>query len=174
VTEPLKLVFTVCCDADHAFALWTERASMWWPAEHTVSRSRPVDVVVEPGVGGRVFERTPSGGEIDWGSVTVWEPPGRLVYRWHLLSDPQDATEVEIRFVEESDGTTRVEIEHRGFEALGDPHPLRQGGNRVRWEGLLSCGLGLLAAPLRRRLRCGPACAGTAQGRRPASAAGEG
>lgn len=34
--------------------------------------------MIEPGIGGRLFERTPEGEEIPWGEVTLWEPPHRL------------------------------------------------------------------------------------------------
>ena len=75
-------------------------------------------MVLEPRVGGRLFERTRGGDEHDWGRVTVWEPPRRLGYTWHLRADRSDATDVEIRFVP-AGGGTRVEIEHRGWERLG-------------------------------------------------------
>ena len=49
------------------------------------------------GVGGRIYERTPTGDEHDWGKVTAWEPPPRLAYLWHIGRDRAEATEVEIR-----------------------------------------------------------------------------
>ena len=76
-------------------------------------------VVLEPRAGGRIFERTPGGIEHDWGEVTIWEPPARFGYLWHLRRDRADATEVEIRFIAAGEAITRVEIEHRGWEALG-------------------------------------------------------
>ena len=36
--EPLVLEFTVGCPPEHAFAVWAERTSLWWP---TATRSRP-------------------------------------------------------------------------------------------------------------------------------------
>jgi hypothetical protein len=36
-----------------------------------------------------------------------------------MRRDRADATDVEIGFVDRGDGTTRVEIEHRGWERLG-------------------------------------------------------
>jgi uncharacterized protein YndB with AHSA1/START domain len=53
-------------------------------------------VVLEPRVGGRIFERTPAGDEHDWGEVLAYEPPRRLAYLWHLRFDRADATEVEV------------------------------------------------------------------------------
>ena len=56
--EPLKLSFVVECEPDHAFATWTRKASSWWPPEHTVSHEAGAEIVFEPRVGGRIFERT--------------------------------------------------------------------------------------------------------------------
>ena len=99
VIEPLRLDFEVACPPEHAFEVWTARIATWWPADHTVSGDADLDVVLEPRVGGRIYERTRDGVEHDWGWVTEWEPPGRFVYQWHLRRDRDDATEVEIRFL---------------------------------------------------------------------------
>ena len=108
----------MACPPEKAFRTWTERIATWWPADHTVTGEGDLLVVLEPRVGGRLFERTRGGDEHDWGRVTVWEPPRRLGYTWHLRADRSDATDVEIRFVP-AGGGTRVEIEHRGWERLG-------------------------------------------------------
>jgi uncharacterized protein YndB with AHSA1/START domain len=116
--EPIRLAFEVACSPAHAFRTWTERIATWWPADHSVTGEADLLVVLEPRVGGRLFERTRGGDEHDWGRVTVWEPPRRLGYTWHLRADRADATDVEIRFLPAGTGT-RVEIEHRGWERLG-------------------------------------------------------
>lgn len=135
--EPLRLTFSVACSAEHAFATWTSRIAVWWPLDHTVSGEDGVNVVLEPGAGGRIYERTPGGSEHQWGEVTVWQPPERLGYLWHLRRDRADATEVEIRFVEQPDGTTLVEIEHSGWERLGAAGQEWRDRNRAGWETLL-------------------------------------
>ena len=135
--EPLRMSFVVACPADHAFAVWTERASSWWPVTHTVTAERGLEVVFEGRPGGRIFERTRAGVEVDWGEITVWEPPGRLGYLWHIATDRSDATEVEIRFVDQGDDTTRVDIEHRGWERLGSRGPSWRDENRGGWDGVL-------------------------------------
>ena len=73
------------------------------------------------------------------------QPPDRVVFGWHLgpewKYDPDEArsTEVEVRFIAEGPTTTRVELEHRGFEVHGErADELRtpvaaEGG----WSGLL-------------------------------------
>jgi uncharacterized protein YndB with AHSA1/START domain len=137
VIEPLRLSFEVDCRAEHAFEVWTTRTSRWWPASHTVSAEDGLDVVFEGRAGGRIFERTTSGTEHDWGEVMVWEPPRRLVYLWHLRVDRADATEVEIRFDDAGEAGTRVEIEHRGWERLGADGRGRRDANRAGWGSLL-------------------------------------
>ena len=64
----------------------------------------------------------------------VWEPPSRLAYVWHLRRDRADATEVEIRFIDQGDETTRVEIEHRGWERLGAQGETWRNANRAGWS----------------------------------------
>lgn len=134
--EPLRLTFEVDCAPDHAFMTWTERIATWWPADHTVTGEDDLQVVLEGRVGGRIYERTTTGLEHEWGEVMAWEPPHRLVYLWHLRRDRVDATEVEVRFRPEGDAT-RVEIEHRGWERLGAEGRTWRDRNRVGWSTLL-------------------------------------
>jgi uncharacterized protein YndB with AHSA1/START domain len=136
VIEPIRLAFDVAAPPAHAFEVWTARIATWWPADHTMSGG-PLQVVLEGWVGGRLLERTRDGTEHLWGEVLVWEPPSRLVYSWHLGRVPSDATRVEIRFVARAEGTTRVEIEHTGWERLGDEGRPWRDRNLGGWSTLL-------------------------------------
>jgi hypothetical protein len=136
VTAPLRLAFDVACSVEHAFDVWTNRIDLWWPSDHSVSGEPGVRVFLQGTVGGRIYERTTDGTEHDWGQVTAWTPPGRLAYRWHLRRDRCDATEVEVRFVAQGPDTTRVEIEHRGWEQLADGPQWRE-RNLAGWQLLL-------------------------------------
>jgi uncharacterized protein YndB with AHSA1/START domain len=135
MTEPLRLDFEVDCPVAHAFAVWTGRIDRWWPADHTVS-GNPAEVVLEARVGGRIFERTSAGEEHDWGEVTRWEPPHLLGYSWHLRSERDRATDVEIRFSAVGTGTL-IEIEHHGWERLGADGEEWRRRNRGGWQTLL-------------------------------------
>ena len=137
VIEPIRLSFEVACPVDHAFDVWTADIGRWWPKDHTVSAEADLTVVLEPRAGGRIFERRASGIEHDWGEVTVWEPPKRLGYTWHLNRDRSDATDVEIRFLPVGGAATRVEIEHRGWERLGAEGEPWRDRNRGGWATLL-------------------------------------
>lgn len=136
MTDPLRITFDVDCAPQHAFTVWTSKIGTWWPRDHTVTGD-PAEIVLESGPGGRIYERTSAGVRHEWGEVTVWEPPRRLAYLWHLGRDRSDATEVEITFVGEGAEHTRVEIEHRGWERLGDMADTWRGRNRAGWDALL-------------------------------------
>ena len=135
--EPFRLAFEVDAPQDHAFDTYTDGIDRWWPASHTQSGRSDLVIVFEGRVGGRIFERTPDGQEFDWGLVRVWEPPSRLVYSWHLKRDPREATEVEIVFRAIDDAATRVEIEHRGWEALGSGGQEQRDRHGGGWMRLL-------------------------------------
>jgi hypothetical protein len=137
MTPPLRITFEVACAAEHAFDVWTSRIGTWWPTDHTVTGQRDLLVVLEGEVGGRIFERTSDGVEHDWGVVTDWEPPTRLTYLWHLGRDRSQATDVEVRFVALGPRDTRIEVEHWGWERLGEMAESWRDRNRIGWETLL-------------------------------------
>lgn len=134
--EPLRIEFTVDCPPARAFEVWTSEISRWWPKGHSISADPGLTVTLEPGVGGRIFERTSDGTEHEWGEVLEWEPPQRLVYLWHLRFDRSDATEVEITFTAAGEETA-VTIVHSGWERLGAVAGERRERNERGWAGLL-------------------------------------
>jgi uncharacterized protein YndB with AHSA1/START domain len=103
-----------------AFAIFTAQIGRWWPRGQTVGANPHADIVIEPRVGGRWFERDDAGIETPWGHVLAWDPPGRLVLAWQLDGekryDPDLVTEVEITFAPLEDGGTQVTLEHRDLE----------------------------------------------------------
>jgi DNA-binding transcriptional ArsR family regulator len=109
-----------------AFDFFT-RQEAWWPVQtHHLAEPPGETVILEPFAGGRWFERWRDGRECDWGMVLVWEPPRRIVVTWQVgpgwvyEPDPARASEIEVRFVAESQHRTRVELEHRHLERYGE------------------------------------------------------
>ena len=135
--EPLRFTITVGCPVHDAFRLWTEATSTWWPASHTVSGRAGVEVFFEGRGGGRIFERSPTGEEAEWGVITPWgsTPPSGLSLAYPNRS--RSATDVAIEFIDQGDRTTRVEIEHGGWERLGNRGPGWRDTNRAGWDGAL-------------------------------------
>lgn len=97
----------------------------WWPREYTYSGTSMEDLFLEGRKGGIFWERGPEGFRCDLARVMRWVPPDKMILRWHISPshrpepDPQRASEVEIRFVADGAGGTRIEVEHRGFAKHG-------------------------------------------------------
>lgn len=133
--EPIVLEFEVQASPEHAFKTWTEECAIWWPRSHCMSQSDGFDVVFEPFVGGRIYERGADGVEYEWGEITVWDAPGRLEYRWHIFLGADKATLVQVTFTDSEDGT-RVRLENSGFEVFGDGADERKGRVGSAWKGI--------------------------------------
>jgi uncharacterized protein YndB with AHSA1/START domain len=143
--DVLRKVVTVEAPQDIAWQVFTQKMSTWWPlATHKIGLSKAVDAIIEPQEGGRWYERGEDGSTCDWGRVLAWEPNGRLVLSWQITADwgfdPELHTEVEIRFIPEGTGRTRVELEHRGLGAYrGRMHEMRGIFDSDRgWSGILA------------------------------------
>ena len=134
--EPVRKSITVACDSAHAFSVFTSGIARWWPlATHSISTDRARECVIEPRVGGGVYEVRDDGERFAWGRVLAWEPPVRLVLSWHAGMPAELAQEVEVRFTPIAQGT-RVDLEHRGWEALGPGAGDAHKGYNAGWESL--------------------------------------
>lgn len=137
----VRKTVTVGCTVERAFEVFTEEIGSWWPLEtHSLPVGKdgagaPVTAVLEPWAGGRLYERTADGGEVDWGTVRAWEPPRRLVVSWDVHRAGVQ-TEFEVRFEPAGDGT-RVELEHRGWERLGERGAELRTGYDGGWDTVL-------------------------------------
>jgi len=121
---PIRKSLLVKASPEKAFAVFTDGFDRWWPKTHTIGETALKQAVLEPGVGGRWYGLSEAGVEDIWGEVLAWEPPTRLLLAWRISGqwkcDPAVHTEVEVRFLPQADGTTRVEFEHRMLENLGE------------------------------------------------------
>jgi uncharacterized protein YndB with AHSA1/START domain len=113
---------------DKTFDLFTSRMGDRWPKGRTPAANPHIAIVIEKRAEGRWFERDADGLENEWGKVLVYEPPFKLVLGWQLnarfVHDPAILTEVEISFAAMPGGGTRVTLEHRNLERLGEDAPL--------------------------------------------------
>jgi uncharacterized protein YndB with AHSA1/START domain len=105
-------------DVNHTFEVFVRTIGTWWPVQpFSAGQERVRDVTVEPCAGGGVYEIWQDGTLVTWGELLAWEPPHRFVMTWTLTPAP---TEVELTFRALGPSLTRVEVEHRGGEALTD------------------------------------------------------
>lgn len=132
-TSATSVHHTIVVEApvERAFTVFTERFDEIKPREHNMLGVPIEATVFEPRAGGHIYDRGVDGSECRWARVLAFEPPDRLVFswdispRWQLEDDLGRASEVEVRFVAESAGRTRVELEHRHLDRHGEG-----------WEGL--------------------------------------
>jgi uncharacterized protein YndB with AHSA1/START domain len=121
---PVRKTVRVKASPQTAFEVFTAGIDRWWPKTHDIGTAPLRESVIEPFVGGRWYSKHADGTEAVIGHVLVWEPAERFACTWEIGADWKSdarvafASEVEVRFVAESDGT-RVELEHRNFERMG-------------------------------------------------------
>ncbi len=140
---PISGTVTVGVPLERAFHVFTATIDTWWPHQYHIGQADVAEVVLEPKVGGRWYERGVDGSECDWGRVLEWEPPHRLVFTWQINGewqfdpDPRHASEIEVRFTADGPEQTTVEVEHRHFDRLvggGGVHGAITGGGG--WSAL--------------------------------------
>jgi uncharacterized protein YndB with AHSA1/START domain len=111
---------------DKAFSVFTEGFGRFKPPEHNLLGVEIAETVFEARVGGHLYDRGVDGSECRWARVLAYEPPHRVVFSWDISpswqveTNPDKTSEVEVRFVAETPGRTRVELEHRNLDRHGD------------------------------------------------------
>lgn len=117
--EPVRQSVVIDAPIDETFRLFTEHFAEWWPlAKYSITGDAAEACEFQPWEGGRIFERTRSGEEIDWGAVTRWDPPNRVEFTWHESSRRDTSETVQVQFLVEADGT-RVTLTHHGWHLAG-------------------------------------------------------
>lgn len=149
---PIRASVTVDAPPADAFAGFTDGMASWWPRAFTWSGELLERIGMDGHVGGFCYEIGANGMRLDWGRVSAWEPPQRLAFSWQIGPDrvpqpsPARASEVAVTFEAAGDGT-RVTVEHRGWERLGEAgsayrQQLAHGG---AWETILEAYAGAVA-----------------------------
>ena len=135
--DPVRKSIEVEVGPAEAFRLFSEEFDSWWPlATHSVGGAEAASCYFEDRDGGRIFETTDDGTTHLWGMVTAWEPSARMAFVWHPGRDAATAQEVGLRFIGISTGT-RIELEHRGWEVLGDRAEEMRSGYVTGWDPVL-------------------------------------
>jgi uncharacterized protein YndB with AHSA1/START domain len=124
-TATVRREIVVAAPVEKAFAVFTERFGDFKPREHNLLGVPIAETVFEPRVGGAIVDRGTDGSECRWARVLVYEPPHRVVFSWdigptwQLETEPENASEVEVRFAADGPDRTRVVLEHRGIDRHG-------------------------------------------------------
>ncbi len=114
---------------EQAFDAFVQRFGDFKPREHNLLGAPIVETVFEARVGGHIVDRAADGSECRWARVLAYEPPDRLLFSWdigptwQLETEPENSSEVEVRFVAEGPDRTRLELEHRNIDRHGPGWP---------------------------------------------------
>lgn len=121
----VKQLIVVEAPIERAFEVFTTKFGSFKPTEHNLLAVKIAETVFEPRIGGYLYDRGVDGSECRWARVLAYEPPHRVLLswnispQWQLETDPERASEWEVRFTAETPQRTRVEIEHRKLERHG-------------------------------------------------------
>jgi len=130
---PVRKSVVVAATPQQAFEVFTGGIDRWWPKTHGIGATPPTQSIIEPFAGGRWYTKNEDGSDVTIGHVRVWQPGERLVVSWEISPQwkPEArvelASEVEVRFSPQGPGSTRVDLEHRNFERMGEA-----GGEKMR------------------------------------------
>ncbi len=123
--EVVRKQIVVQASIDRAFAVFTGRFGDFKPPEHNLLSAPIAETIFEPQVGGNIIDRAVDGSECRWARILAYEPPDRVVFswdispRWQIETDPNQTSEVEVRFYTETPNSTRLELEHRHIDRHG-------------------------------------------------------
>jgi uncharacterized protein YndB with AHSA1/START domain len=126
VTTSVRSSVVVEAPLERAFQVFTGEFGSFKPPEHNLLGCEIAETVFEPRVGGYLYDRGTDGSVCRWARVLAYEPPHRLVLswdispRWQIEADPGKTSEWEVRFIAETPGRTRVELEHRNLDRHGE------------------------------------------------------
>jgi uncharacterized protein YndB with AHSA1/START domain len=122
----LFLSRTVDLPAERAFALFVDAFNSWWPRDATWGKEKLDLIGIESRIGGRCFEKSRDGTIAVWGKVLTLDRPRHIVFTWQIRPDrsaeeeENQASRVDVRFVEGDGKKTEVVVVHRDFFRHGD------------------------------------------------------
>ena len=125
-TTSVQASIVVEASIERAFQVFTSEFDSIKPHEHNLLQVEIAETVLEPHVGGYIYDRGVDGSECRWARMLAYEPPHRLVFSWdigptwQIEPDPAKTSEVEVRFIAEAPERTRVEIDHRNIDRHGE------------------------------------------------------
>lgn len=120
----IKKELLIAAGQESCFKVFTQKMDLWWPKTHHVGKCAMVEMVLEQGQGGRWYSKHEDGSEVNVGTVLSWNPYDLLVLNWQIDAnfqyDPGITIEIEVQFISEGPKTTRVLMEHKDLDRLGE------------------------------------------------------
>jgi hypothetical protein len=134
---PVVKTLEIKRSADDAFRMYVHEGAKWWPLDtHALSpenNTKAVDLIVEPRVGGRVYEVAEDKREFDWGEVLAYESGRRFAMTWQLGRARAQSGEIEVLFEPLGPSSCRITLTHTGWERMGEEGPPMRAGYDAGW-----------------------------------------
>jgi uncharacterized protein YndB with AHSA1/START domain len=117
---------TVDAPVERAFDVFTQEMASWWPPEHHLLDAPLGEMVVEPRVGGDIYDVGTDGSTCRWARVLEYDPPTLFVFswdinlQWEIETDLDRTSEVAVTFTAEGESRTRIDLEHRNLDRHGE------------------------------------------------------
>ncbi len=142
MTDPIIKTVVVNATPEHAFDIFVNRTAKWWPLDrHAVSAGAgkaALGVVIEPRVGGAVYEMMHDGARADWGKVLSFEAGRGFGMSWHPGTDPEKQTRVDVTFEDHGQGQTKVTLTHSGWDVWAAEAQAKRDGYSGGWDYVIA------------------------------------
>jgi uncharacterized protein YndB with AHSA1/START domain len=137
--EPLRRSVTVAGTPEKVFELFTRDFGRWWPlrAPYSVFGDAAASCGMQTKVGGDLYEISTAGQRSVWGHITRFDPPAKLQFTWFPGRAEETQQIVEVTFTPTDAGQTRVDLEHRNWQTLGDQAAAIRSGYERGWNAVL-------------------------------------
>lgn len=125
---------------EDTFRLFTEELGAWWPTmTHSIYGEDVAEAVLEPGMDGRIYERTADGRTAEWGKIVEWDAPRSFAVSWKPnLDDLAHRTQWRVHFEVVDDERTRLTLIHSGWEGFGDTAEEARSMYDTGWDHVLA------------------------------------
>lgn len=134
--KPVSQSVRVPAAPARAFRAFATAMHTWWDPKLSANKSKsPIaEIVLEPRIGGRWYERGADGSECEWARVLDWRAGAAITVDWH-----PDGHSTRLRFVFESPAprATTILLQHDGFETYGDRAAQMRDMHDAIWGQLL-------------------------------------
>jgi uncharacterized protein YndB with AHSA1/START domain len=134
-----QLQITIHATPAKVWKAMTKDVSKWWPS-HYHSSEETKTFVMEPKVGGRIYEDEGDGAGAEWGRIIVFQPDQKLVWtgdHFGSFGNNWGRFYLTLQLVKNHQGTT-IEIEDSGYGMLdpGTPASLKAGWQELYGQHL--------------------------------------
>jgi len=124
--EKIEKKLKVGIAKDNAFRKFLNELNEWWPKEYTWSQDKLEKISIDGKKDGLCTEIGHHEFRCDWGRVMELTENEQIELKWQIspkrepIPNPENASDISIKFTANGKFTTSLEFEHYNFENHGD------------------------------------------------------